>query len=234
MSEERSEYRVTPDCRDAIVLSVADGERCVRGHLLDLSGQGAGIAFPARTIPRISVGDVVTLLMDMAGFGQPIMVPSFVRNRINGKGAVRFGFEFIDSSFQELLPPEVRRFFNRRGTKRADVGQDRPIEITVECEDVTQPIRVAMSDLSVNGVSFVSRAKLFVGSEVDISFELPETPGVMRFSGVLRHRTVMPDDGGYRFGIAFLPEDDEEFDRQQRAIAGFIRSFRPASAPAQG
>ena len=232
-SEKRSIYRVQPEDKDFLEVTLSSGGQTLApGIVVDVTVDGAGVRFPLATAPNIAIGEKVDL--EFASQQQKILaVSAFVRFRREEETVRRYGLEFLDRELVEKqLPPALARLFNRRGAFRVRPDPAAPVSVTLEgfvSKGSVERTTVPLVDLSVTGMAVTVGTdfeKAFSGNvDVRVSMELPGYPDDINLGAVIHYRKLLGD--GVHYGIGFDPERTANFARQRRAIMDYVvRRYR--------
>ena len=82
---------------------------------------------------------------------------------------------------------------------------DVPIRVIVHTESKTSVFQGRGNELSEGGMAVTAGVELRPGDETEIEFTPPYSGVPIRIRGVVRNRS------GYRYGMEFLAENDQEF-----------------------
>ena len=222
--ERRSAYRVVPSpARPLSAWLYAPPAETIGGHVLEMSGQGMGIAAPAESLTVLSVDRVVELSVG-SDHADRVVTPARIVSALPLDDYwARYGVLFVNVGG---LYPQLDAFFQAHFNRRRHVRARPLVRDVVRAQmnwDGGQ-LTARVNDVSDGGmalsISPLSTLILSVGTQVALRFRLP---GVVRsVSGRAEVRYVAELPRHRVIGLAFDLEDPHGIQRDLTLIQAFV------------
>ncbi len=219
----RAHYRVRVDEGAALDVGIRQDGRETAGRLADLSGSGAGVYFDGPDAPNLTVGQEADLVFTSPQFDTPLVVAARTQHRTEDGGRRRYGFRFLEPQQLEcVLPPEFRKYFNRRRAERVVPDPYRPVPVTLSAAD-TAEADARLVNISTNGAAISLDAPLepiFADTtRITLAIQLPGVKRPLAVAADIRYRRLVGDRVYY--GLEFDGAASEGFAKTQAAISRY-------------
>ena len=200
LNTRRKAYRVRPDSVDELDFALLEKRyKVVRGKVSDIAIGGAQVEFQDGSAQPLESGARVQLAVasERYDFDAKIWARIVSSNGDPTDQIVRFSFE----TENEALNPESEKFFelfNRRAIyRRVENDPDTTLEAgvspKVDGDESLQTYPISVRNISSIGVSFAIESetdqKLRACTDLIISVNLPNHPGLQMIACQVRHRT---------------------------------------------
>ena len=232
--ERRRVYRVSvkePD-RMRLFLETAEGTR-FRGQLFDVSLLGAGARFEGDRVPKLDLGEIVTLRLETTEDSGSFSIRARTRSIFWVRDYERYGFEFEDpQELQSGLAARSFQWFNRRRAPRARPAEGQNVAVTVR-DALGNRWHGRMADVSAAGISlrFDAHSDPALGDDAafKITFRLPGQERELGLQANLRRRERQAE--GVLYGLEFDSGLTDDFKEMSEAIDQFVLGRLTADAP---
>ncbi len=207
-----------------LLLSVDGLAGCPQVPVRELARDEVEVTFARESAPLLLVGQALVLRFRGARLPVEALVRAFVSARVEGTGerSYRFRLEHGDHAALEAA-------VNRRGAQRVTPQAALPVPVTLS--NLTDGIRVTavLRDLSESGISVLVGKEdewtLAATDSLRVEFRLPQSPEVLGFVGLVRHRRL--ERTAIHYGMAFdtaMPG----FEAAREVVRGYIAERREA------
>ena len=220
--ERRSAYRVLPS-QPLSAWMYAQGAEPASGHVMEMSGQGMGIAAPTQTLAWFQEDQVIELSIGSNQNDRIVTPARIVSARPIDQDWARYGVFFINvGDLHEQLDMFFQAHFNRRGGERAKPLPNDVVRVQARWSGGQLTARV--HDLSTTGMSMsispLSTVILKPGMELQVQFRLPGA--VRSVSGKAQVRYVAELTRNRLIGVRFDLEDPRGVIRDMALIQAFV------------
>ncbi len=227
-ARRRAQYRVELDNAVGLKVVVSNPKGPpMAGHLVDVSGSGAGVRFEVPEAPNLAVGQIVDLVFTSEQLSNPLTVAATVQHRTEeeDRSTRRYGFRFLQAQqLESHLPPKLREFFNRRRALRVAPDPYKPIQVSMQAPDADAPLEVRLENLSELGCRISLERELepsFADTTlVELTLELPDVKEPLLVSGDIRYRRLV--GRRIQYGIEFSAKRCRNFETTRGILAKYV------------
>lgn len=219
----RETYRKRQSRAHKVDLQVVSPSGTTRGEFIDISVSGLGARFPYAGDPRLADDDVIELRIECGQNGSVQTPARVVYSREDGKGQVRYGFEFInEGNLYSQLDSFFSRLFNRRNSVRIRPSLDKEVKMQLAWKG--HRVEAVVSEISASGSGIVlpitATYQIQGVDEVEVSFDLPGLKH--HFKGRARVCGRKASAGKVFVGLAFAMEGPGSFAGVAKLLERFV------------
>ncbi len=200
------------------------------GEVLRLERTRARVAFARDGSPQLPLARSVVLSFCDRPHERCLDVPAHLVGHREGHSVSIYEFRLPAARGEELTSV----YKTRRYDRVSPAEDDPPIEVNLVDEFTGEAVRASLRDISPLGIGVfvpsVEEERVFRARRLRLAFYLPGFASPFRFSGEVKHRTVL--GSALVYGIAFDTFDDPETRRQMELIASYCRERIGTTRPA--